>query len=473
MSLNCAEQELLHRVSQWLDLHEDRMVEGIMRLVKINSVCTPAADPYPYGKGCAEALEETERLAAELGFTLTKDEYQYGLIHLPGVSNRSIGLFNHLDVVPPGDGWLHEPFTPFLHQGHIFGRGASDNKGPSVASLFLLKCLRDLGIALHHSITLFLGCNEETGMKDIDFFLARNPAPFFGISPDATYPVCRGEKGRMLAKLTASIKDERLISFEGGVSEGMVPASASMVLAGVPLVALSAALPEGVEALQAGAHVRLQAKGIAAHAGTPEGSRNAIGILAEAAAALDCLAPETRNILRFIAHMLADYYGEGPGIAFEDFSGKLTHVGGILRLSAGQLTLSLNIRCPVTADFAQIQSQLEATCAPSGLRVTHIDASPGYCLDADDPIVQALNDSCNCVWEVNRQPLVLGGGTYARKLPRALAFGCSLPGIPRPAPEGHGYGHQPDECVSVEAMRKSIQIYALSLVRLDQLLNAH
>src|SRR5690606_27487099 len=43
---------------------------------------------------------------------------------------RSFGFNGHTDVVPPGDpaSWSHPPFGGHLHDGLIWGRGATDMK---------------------------------------------------------------------------------------------------------------------------------------------------------------------------------------------------------------------------------------------------------------------------------------------------------------------------------------------------------
>lgn len=34
----------------------------------------------------------------------------------------------HIDVVPPGEGWASEPFSPTIKEGFLYGRGAQDMK---------------------------------------------------------------------------------------------------------------------------------------------------------------------------------------------------------------------------------------------------------------------------------------------------------------------------------------------------------
>lgn len=65
----------------------------------------------------------------------------------------------------------------------------------------------------------------------------------------------------------------------------------------------------------------------------------------------------------------------------------------------------------------------------------------------------------------------MGGGTYARMFPNAIASGFGLPTQKKPCPHGHGGGHQPDECVSLTNLKNGIAIYAKTLMDLDKLLD--
>jgi acetylornithine deacetylase/succinyl-diaminopimelate desuccinylase-like protein len=54
-------------------------------------------------------------------------------------------IVGHIDVVPAGTGWEHDPFVMREQDGFLFGRGTSDDKGPVVASLFAMKALKEEG----------------------------------------------------------------------------------------------------------------------------------------------------------------------------------------------------------------------------------------------------------------------------------------------------------------------------------------
>ena len=61
-------RELFESVSTYMRSHSDYITSTLARLVKIPSVRSAPAPGAPYGKKCAEALEETRKIYEENGF---------------------------------------------------------------------------------------------------------------------------------------------------------------------------------------------------------------------------------------------------------------------------------------------------------------------------------------------------------------------------------------------------------------------
>lgn len=79
------------------------------------------------------------------------DGGRYNLLatHRPRASGGRSVLFNgHLDVVPTGPDamWRQSPFSPYVEDGWLFGRGAGDMKAGIVCALAAFKALRSLGV---------------------------------------------------------------------------------------------------------------------------------------------------------------------------------------------------------------------------------------------------------------------------------------------------------------------------------------
>ena len=139
--------------------------------------------------------------------------------------------WGHMDVVPEGEDWDNKPYEPVYRDGYLIGRGASDNKGPTMAVMYVIQCLKELGVQLRRPLRLFLGCDEEKGMRDLEYYTAHHPCPGLSMVADCGFPVCYGEKGIIEANLLSGERvSEAIVSFSGGVASNMVPDRANAVL---------------------------------------------------------------------------------------------------------------------------------------------------------------------------------------------------------------------------------------------------
>jgi len=71
----------------------------------------------------------------------------------------------HYDTVPFGEGWKFDPLGATIHQGRIYGRGASDDKGNCAVGMEALHSLVQDGVRLHRDIVFAATADEETGSK--------------------------------------------------------------------------------------------------------------------------------------------------------------------------------------------------------------------------------------------------------------------------------------------------------------------
>lgn len=445
-------------------------MEDIKALVRIPSISGEAVDgAYPFGKPCAQVIDEAERIILKAGLDVKKSDY-YGIsaIH-PGTGDERIGFFSHLDVVPPGEGWSSSPFEPEEREGYLIGRGAADNKGPAAAALYALKFFHDQGVKLRRGLFCFLGANEETGMADITHFLQTDDAPALALVADCGFPVCHGEKGILTADFTYPLPAGNLLGLEGGTASNMVPDYAEAVTGGIPAEDLRALLPEEFTVKEETGQVRVAVHGISGHAAFPEKSVNALQKLAEALLKTGLIDKESVPVLRFIADSFKDYYGQGLNIPFEDeISGKTTHVGSTARTAAGKLTIGVNIRYAVTSPQEELEKRLITRAAAYGYTVGNVKNNPPYCRKGDSPVVRGLTAIVNETLGTDMEPYVMGGGTYARKLPRALGFG---PGrkieIPSSLGITGGGAHQANEVQCIQNLIDAIKIYVKAIIALE------
>jgi len=75
-------------------------------------------------------------------------------------AKKTIGLIAHYDVVPPGEGWKHDPFKLTIEGDQAYGRGAADDKSAIAASL---GALRLLGKGVKYNVLMAASPDEEIG----------------------------------------------------------------------------------------------------------------------------------------------------------------------------------------------------------------------------------------------------------------------------------------------------------------------
>lgn len=185
---------LKNKIDKWIENNESQLIEDIVSLVNIKSVKAPSHGKYPFGKGCGKVLDKALAMSEKYGFSTKNHQYYCGTAMLKGRTEKEIGIFTHMDVVPEGNDWKYSPYDAVVENGYIIGRGSADNKGPAMAALYAVRCLYELGIELNHSIRIFYGCDEETGMSDVKYYLDHHQAPSFSIMLIVPFQFAMGKK---------------------------------------------------------------------------------------------------------------------------------------------------------------------------------------------------------------------------------------------------------------------------------------
>lgn len=103
-----------------------------------------------------------ERTAREWGLPVWNDATGVR-IELKGAEpGPTLALVSHLDVVPPGDGWTRDPFTPVIESGRLYGRGSGDAKASVAAMLWAARDVACGGGPRTGRVLVILGRGEET-----------------------------------------------------------------------------------------------------------------------------------------------------------------------------------------------------------------------------------------------------------------------------------------------------------------------
>ena len=136
-----------------------------------------------------------------------------------GGGGRRLHLNGHLDVVPAGSGWTGDPFSGGVHEGAVWGRGASDMKGGIAAAVFAAEALRRAGARLGGVLEISGTVDEETGGRAGVAWLAesgriaKDTAAVIIPEPFGSRRVCVGHRG---------VYWFRVVS-EGEIAHGSMP----------------------------------------------------------------------------------------------------------------------------------------------------------------------------------------------------------------------------------------------------------
>jgi succinyl-diaminopimelate desuccinylase len=465
-----SQNDPLHQqLSAWIDSNRDTIIRTVQELIQIPSVLGEAVDGAPFGAETRKALDYYVSLAERFGME-TKSLDGYAAHAQIGEGDQLIGVLSHVDVVPEGNDWTYAPFGGEIADGKIYGRGAIDDKGPTVAAFFAVAALKEVGVPLSKRIRAIVGADEESGFRCMDYYFKNEEMPEFGFTPDGSFPAIYAEKGIASPVFEAALSEDaapiRLLSFSAGVRSNMVPDRAEAVLAfdPLPIVPIQQKL-ESIDGIETEVNIDrlvVRAKGVGAHASTPNDGKNAAVSLAAALISLNEFSGQTRQIVESIFEWGSDTTGGGLGIAGSDgITSPLTSNLGIVSTIDSTIALTFSIRYPVTWLGTEIEATLAETAAAHGFRLTSFaDSKPLHVLQ-DDPNLAICLDVYREETGDRSEPKTMGGGTYARVLTKGVAFGADFPGFPPIA-------HQADEFWYIEDLIKATKIYAKALARLAE-----
>lgn len=414
-------------------------IDSICESIRFDSSLAPAEEGMPFGKGAADCLAHFLNLAQEMGFeTVNYDNYVGEVLFGEG---EPFAILAHLDVVPAGSDWTKDPFGGVVEDGKIWGRGAMDDKGPAIASLYAMKALKDEGFLPKKRIKLIVGCNEECGWACIDHYNEVATMPETGFSPDANFPVIYAEKGILHVSVNFPVDKNLFADFFGGERVNMVCDRCTSHPIGEIDHARAEALGLKME------NGALVAHGKSAHGSTPQDGVNAI---------LPMLRYYAQNgsVERVIACAFDDVYGLK---ALCDETGNLTLSPDVVSYEDGTLTLLCDVRYPATLPLSAVLEKLDKF----GVPYTQVSHQPALYNDKNGELISTLCAVYNEYAHTNQQPIAIGGGTYARALKCGAAFG--------PEVEGEEVTiHQPNEYVTLERVELMLNVYKKAIERLTK-----
>ena len=456
------------RLDSQIEAMKEEIISAVQACIQIKSVkdMSKPASGAPFGAGIKDALAWAMQLGEKLGFTVKNVDGYAG--HIEMGSGELLGILGHLDVVPEGDGWSVPPYSGEIKDGRIYGRGALDDKGPSLAALFAMKAIKDANIPLSKRVRLILGTDEESGWADMDYYLAREEVPYMGFAPDAEFPLIHAEKGILHLELKKpGVSFPHLVSIRGGERPNIVPDVCEVRLKGLKREDLAQTLksydfPEGVsgslEGQETDPEIKLLFKGVGAHGSLPQDGKNAVLYALRYLRSLALSAEEQKALDFVLNYPGTGFYGEGFGIAFQDEpSGKLSLNLGIFEFSAEQMRFVIDIRYPVTVNDADVLKPVEKAAQAESYSLEILSHQKSHHVPKDSELVKSLLKAYADVTGLEPYAFAIGGGTYAKALPQGVAFGPVLPGEPDVI-------HCADEYITVKNLILTTKVYAQAIL---------
>ncbi len=152
----------------WIDAHFDEEVRFLQALVQV-STDTPPGNNAPHAERTAELLQafgfEAEKHAVGVAEVRTAglESITNLVVRRRYGAGRTVGLNAHGDVVPPGEGWTHDPYGGEVVDGKLYGRASAVSKCDFATYTFATRALESLKLPLKGAVELYFTYDEEFG----------------------------------------------------------------------------------------------------------------------------------------------------------------------------------------------------------------------------------------------------------------------------------------------------------------------
>ncbi len=220
------------KLDAWIDAHFDEEVKFLQALVQVPTD-TPPGNNTPHAERTAELLK---------GFGFEAEKYvvpeaevkAYGLesltnliVRRPYGPGKTIALNAHGDVVPPGEGWVHDPYGGEVIDGKLYGRASAVSKSDFATYTFAVRAIETLKAQLKGTVELHFTYDEEFGGELGPGWLLRHKLtkPDLLLAAGFSYQVVTAHNGCLQMEVTvhgkmahAAIPDTGVDALQGAVA---------------------------------------------------------------------------------------------------------------------------------------------------------------------------------------------------------------------------------------------------------------
>jgi acetylornithine deacetylase/succinyl-diaminopimelate desuccinylase-like protein len=223
---------MYEQLDAWVDTHFDEEVKFLQALVQVPTD-TPPGNNAPHAERTAELLK---------GFGFDAEKHvipqwaldEYGLAAITNLivrrrygDGRTVALNAHGDVVPPGEGWTHGPYSGEVVDGKLYGRASAVSKSDFATYTFATRALESLGATLRGGVELHFTYDEEFGGELGPGWLLKNKLtkPDLLLAAGFSYQVVTAHNGCLQMEVTvhgkmahAAIPDTGVDALQGAVA---------------------------------------------------------------------------------------------------------------------------------------------------------------------------------------------------------------------------------------------------------------
>ena len=201
------------KIDDWVNQHFDEQVLFLQELVRVPTD-TPPGNNTPHALRTAQLLKQWDMdvKAIEIPDTEVKKKGLQSITNLivrrEYGEGKTIALNAHGDVVPPGEGWTHDPYGAEIVDGKLYGRASAVSKCDFSTFTFAVRALESLNLKLNGAVELHFTYDEEFGGElGPDWLLKNNlTKPDLMIAAGFSYQVITAHNGCLQLQVTVNGK---------------------------------------------------------------------------------------------------------------------------------------------------------------------------------------------------------------------------------------------------------------------------
>ena len=203
------DSSLYTQLDAWVNQHFDEEVRFLQALVRVPTD-TPPGNNAPHAERTAELLHamglEAEKypVPPEMAQAAGLQSVTNLLVRRRFGPGRTVLLNAHGDVVPPGEGWTHDPYGAEIVDGKLYGRAAAVSKCDFATYTFALRALEAIAKPTQGSVELLFTYDEEFGGELGPALLLNNGTikPDLMVAAGFSYQVITAHNGCLQLEVT-------------------------------------------------------------------------------------------------------------------------------------------------------------------------------------------------------------------------------------------------------------------------------